>query len=162
MEKNDLYVEKEVWRVEINLALKNNLEGEIFLFPEPDATIFDRVAKLYEEREHYIPFRLFDSGKVIQLTKKSIAYFKFSNFKIKTFHQDENAEFQNLTTLRIPSKVFFLNDHEIKGVIVNEKRGLYNRLSDSLNRANQVIHLETENDTYLITHHFVSYILEIE
>jgi hypothetical protein len=148
-------LEKETIEVHINLGLIEEIAGDIFLFFDPNVSLIDRIVEFYQDGPNYFPFRL-KSGEITLVRKNSIAYFRFPDQKFRT---DKHSATQEII-LRIAGQISFMNNQPLKGTLIYEKKDMYNRLSDCLNRTIALIHVETENDTYLVAHNYIYQVMQ--
>ena len=149
------FVEKVPLRVTINIALKREYVGEIFLSYAPQLSLIERLRSFFQGFSHYIPFKL-ETGDVILVKKMSIAYLKFEgsrHLNTKTTH-----DLGPFITLRKRAVVHLKNDETIKGTVVKDKMQSHNRLLDCLNKTDDLLLLEAFENTYIFPHTYIDWV----
>ena len=149
------YVEKVPLRVTINVALKKEYVGEIFLSYAPQLSLIERLRSFFQGFSYYIPFKL-ESGDVMMVKKTSIAYLKFSGSR--HLHTKASQDMGPFITLRKRVEVFLQNNQSLQGTIVKDKMQSHNRLLDCLNKTDDLILLEAYDNTYILPHTYIEWV----
>jgi hypothetical protein len=149
------YVEKVPLRVTINVALKNEYVGEIFLNYAPQLSLIERLRNFFHGYSYYIPFKL-ESGNVMMIKKQSIAYLKFSGSR--NLNTKATQDVGPFITLRKKAEIFLQNSQSIKGTVVKDKMQTHNRLLDCLNKTEDIFLIESNEYTYILPHTFIDWV----
>lgn len=155
MSKNQYLEEKVTLRVTINIALKKEYTGEIFLSYSPQASLIERLRSFFQGFSFYVPFKL-ESGEIMMVKKTSIAYLKFpgSHYLQKKSTQDIGP----FITLRKKAEIFLQNNQSLQGTIVKDKMQSHNRLLDCLNKTEDLLLLEAFDCTYILPHTYIEWV----
>ena len=155
MAQEQHFVEKVSLRVTINIALKKEYIGEIFLSYAPQLSLVERLRVFFQGFTRYIPFKL-ESGEVMMVKKESIAYLKFSGARhLQTKSTQDVGPF---ITLRKKAEILLQNNQSLQGTIVKDKMQSHNRLLDCLNKTEDLLLLETYGYTYILPHTYIEWV----